>query len=331
MLPGSVNITRAQSQNAVANSSKVSDELRARVINNSSNNNVVRVILQLSEPPRGQLNALLNRNGIHVRANFRNLNSMVVELPAGVVDELASFSEVSFVSLDSKTEAFGHISATTGTDAVRAQTTSTLLGGTTTTYLDGSGIGIAVIDSGIDAAHTSFLDKSNNVRVVVNRDFTGEGRTDDPYGHGTHVAATAAGNGRISNAAYIGIAPNAKLINLRVLDRNGVGKTSSLLSAIDWVLANRTTYNIRVVNMSLGGVAVDSYKNDPVCKAVRKLVDAGIVAVAAAGNNGKNSSGQKLYGHIHSPGNEPSAITVGASNTFGTDVRSDDAVTTYRS
>src|SRR5205085_768340 len=73
------------------------------------------------------------------------------------------------------------------------------------------------------------------------------------------------------------------------------------------------------------------YRNDPLCKAVRKLVDAGVVVVTAAGNNGKNSAGQKIYGAIHSPGDEPSAITVGAANTFGTDGRADDVVTTYSS
>ena len=62
--------------------------------------------------------------------------------------------------------------------------------------------------------------------------------------------------------------------------------------------------------------AVDSYRNDPVCRAVRRLVDAGVVVFAAAGNNGKDSEGNKLYGHIHAPGNEPSAITVGATNTL---------------
>src|SRR5205814_1019347 len=77
--------------------------------------------------------------------------------------------------------------------------------------------------------------------------------------------------------------------------------------------------------------AVDSYKNDPLCRAVRRLVDAGIVVVAAAGNDGKDALHPELYGRIHSPGNEPSAITVGATNTFGTDARSDDAVTTYSS
>ena len=92
--------------------------------------------------------------------------------------------------------------------------------------------------------------------------------------------------------------------------------------------ANRA-YNIRVVNMSLGGAALSSYKNDPVCLAVRKLADAGVVVVAAAGNDGKLSSGKKIYGGIHSPGNEPSAITVGASNTYGSDPRQEDTVTSF--
>src|SRR5205085_3781028 len=220
-------------------------------------------------------------------------------------------------------------------DAVRQQTrtTTTLLGGTTTTSytLDGTGIGIAVLDSGIDITHKAFLGNDDRLRIVVNKDFTGEGRTDDPYGHGTHVATIAAGNGRISNARYIGIAPNANLLNLRVLNSQGAGSVSSVLAALDWLMTNRTAYNVRVVNMSLGMPAVDSYLNDPVCKAVRRLVDAGVVVVAAAGNNGKDSAGHKIYGAIHSPGDEPSALTVGASNTFGTDSRADDTVTTYSS
>ena len=63
-------------------------------------------------------------------------------------------------------------------------------------------------------------------------------------------------------------------------------------------MVNRTKYNIRVVNMSLGAPAVDSYKIDPLCLAVRRLVDAGVVVVAAAGNNGKGANRQKIYGQI---------------------------------
>src|SRR5919199_4335300 len=252
-----------------AKGKKVSPDLK-------KNGSLVRVILQLDGKPSGQLNALLNRNGVHVRASFKNLNAHVVELPQGVVDELASFSEVVYVSADRETQSLGHVSLTTGADAVRQQTktTTTLLGGTTTTSytLDGSGIGIAILDSGVDNGHKSFLGSDDRLRIVVNKDFTGEGRTDDPYGHGTHVTAIAAGNGRIANGRYLGIAPGASILNLRVLNKQGGGTVSSVLAALDWVMTNRATYNVRVVNMSLGMPAVDSYKNDPLCKAVRRLV-----------------------------------------------------------
>src|SRR4029079_17021479 len=110
----------------------------------------------------------------------------------------------------------GHVARTTGADLARGPVDQN-----GNTALDGSGISIAVLDSGMDTNHRSFLDRSNNVRVVYSEDFTGEGRTDDPYGHGTHVASLAAGNGRISGAQYVGIAPNANLINLRVLNSQG--------------------------------------------------------------------------------------------------------------
>jgi subtilisin family serine protease len=167
--------------------------------------------------------------------------------------------------------------------------------------------------------------------VTFSKDFTGEGRTDDLHGHGSHVATAAAGNEIIGKGKYTGSAPNANLINLRVLNSKGTGSVSSVLGALDWIKTNHKTYNIRVVNLSLGMPAIDSYKVDPVCRAVRQLVDAGIVVVAAAGNNGKDSSGNKVYGRIHCPGNEPSAITVGASNTVDTIDRSDDLVASYSS
>src|SRR6185436_20843784 len=139
--------------------------------------------------------------------------------------------------------------------------------------------------------------------------------------HGTHVAAIAAGEGSPTQGAYEGIAPGAKLVNLRVLNSQGIGKVSAVLAALDWLIANKGSYNVKVVNMSLGTRAVNSYEDDPICNAVRKLVDSGVVVVAAAGNLGKDEDGRKVYGGIHSPGNEPSAITVGASNSFGSDVR----------
>ncbi|MDT5294196.1 MAG: serine protease AprX, partial [Acidobacteriota bacterium] len=228
----------------------------------------IRVILQEGDGAGAALAALLRGREVKTRGRFDTLGTRVLELPAQLVERLSEQKGVRFVSLDRETISFGHVSRTTGTDDVRTTV------GTNVSGLDGAGIAIAVLDSGIDTDHLAFRDGGNGLRVVKSLDFTGEGRTDDPYGHGTHVASIAAGNGRIAHAEYIGIAPAAKLINLRVLNSQGTGRTSSILCALDWVLQNRAAYNIRVVNMSLGTWAVESYKNDPLCKAVRKLVDA---------------------------------------------------------
>lgn len=252
------------------------------------------VVVQSNGPWSFTLDTLVLVLGGKVTATYNNFNMRAIDMPLGGILQLATSLQISYISLDRPTSLLGHLSATSGADLVSMSSGSD-------SGLDGTGIGIAVLDSGIYTAHRSFLGKNNNIRVVASRDFTGEGRTDDLYGHGSHVASIAAGNGRVSNGAYLGIAPNANVINLRVLNAQGTGSTSRLLTALDWVMSNRATYNIRVVNMSLGSAAIDSYQYDPACKAVRRLVDAGIVVVAAAGNNGQNSLGQKVYGQIDSP------------------------------
>ena len=97
------------------------------------------------------------------------------------------------------------------------------------------------------------------------------------------------------------------------------------------MISNRTAYNIRVVNLSLGTPSLDTWTNDALCRKVQDLNYYGILVVAAAGNGGKDSTSRKLYGQIHSPGNDPSVLTVGATNSFGTDSRSDDVMASYSS
>src|SRR6185436_9319278 len=140
------------------------------------------------------------------------------------------------------------------------------------------GITIAVLDSGIDSKHKSF---ATSGKIKFSKDFTGENRTDDPWGHGTHVAAIAAGSGTPTNGAFEGVAPGASLVNLRVLNSEGVGTISGVLTALDWLMTNKGTYNVRVVNMSLGTPAINAYEDDPLCNAVRKLVDSGVIVVTA--------------------------------------------------
>ena len=142
----------------------------------------------------------------------------------------------------------------------------------------------------------------------------------DPFGHATHIAGLIAGNASaavgITKTYTGGIAPGANLVDVRVLGADGTGLTSDVIDGIDWVIRNKSLYNIRIINLSLGHAVMESSATDPLCEAVKRAVDAGIVVIASSGNRGKTDTGQPILGGITSPGNSPYAITVGALNTF---------------
>ena len=194
-----VRAPRAQAKRAEAEqeqrASRVSPDLLDIARDPGAQGERVRVILQSDGAASPALASLLRRRDVKAAGRFDSVGARVVEIPARLVEQLAEQKGVRFVSLDRETVSFGHVSYTTGADDVRESA------GTNVAGLDGTGVGIAILDSGVDTKHTAFLDRSNNVRVVYSKDFTGENRTDDPYGHGTHVASVAAGNGRISNAS----------------------------------------------------------------------------------------------------------------------------------
>ena len=153
----------------------------------------------------------------------------------------------------------------------------------------------------------------------------------DDYGHGTHVAGIIAGSGYDSDGRRTGVAPGAKLLGLKVLDGEGHGYVSDVIAAIDYAISVRSTYNVRVINLSVASGVFESYWHDPLTLAARRAVDAGIVVVAAAGNLGLDSNGRPQSGGITSPGNAPWVLTVGASSHQGTARRSDDIVGNFSS
>ncbi|MBA3354023.1 MAG: S8 family serine peptidase, partial [Blastocatellia bacterium] len=324
---------------------KLSPDLRALVAD-AADDKIIKVILQADDINNVGLRRVLDANNIRIDARADGLEMLVLDLPVRIAEAVSQARGVKHLSLDRELKTLGHIEKTTGASIARTihQGLNVSLLGTgvlnTSSELDGAGIGIAIVDSSIRENHRSFVSTSGAKRVVQRANFTTDSRVDyDEFGHGTHVASLAAGNNganlNLSDGNFIspyeGVASGSKIINIRVLDDYGVGTTARLISALNWILANRAANNIRVVNLSLGAPAVETWRNDPLCRAVRQLTAVGIVVVAAAGNNGKNAAGQKLYGAIHSPGNDPTVITVGAANTFGTDARNDDGVTTYSS
>jgi len=235
------------------------------------------------------------------------------------------------------------IEATTGTSTIR---------GVGSSSLTGAGVGIAILDSGVMQSHSAFAGANGGSRVTTRVDLTrnpldpfatgsdltgvnqtsgGDINSPDGFGHGTLVAAIAAGGNVPGNTESTGIAPGASLVDVRVLDDTGVGDLATVLEGMNWILANAKQKNIKVVNISLGGDSTDSYLDDPLCNAVRTAVASGITVVVAAGNYGQSAAGLEVFGTVSSPGNEPSAITVGSVNMHNTADRSDDTVNFFSS
>ncbi|MDQ3746627.1 MAG: S8 family serine peptidase, partial [Acidobacteriota bacterium] len=213
----------AKASTSTTGKAKISSDLQQK-LNGTSKVNVL--IRSAGSWTTTLTNAVTSTGGTVVKT-YKNFNVRGVTLPPAAVANLANRSDVDYVALDRTVKKLGHVTLTSGADAGSA------LGGSTP--YDGTGVGIAVMDSGIDPNHVAFKDGGGTSRIAASVDFTGEGRTDDPYGHGTHVASIAAGNGQVSQGAYQGLAQNAKIINLRVLGSQGTGALSSLLSALDWV------------------------------------------------------------------------------------------------
>jgi serine protease AprX len=253
------------------------------------------------------------------------LRARAARVPNALLKRLADDSKVKRVHLDR--EAVGEMARTSA--AVGALTARVQYGYT------GAGIGVAVIDSGIAPWHDDLgasASSKTGQRVTAFVDFVnGQSAKYDDWGHGTHVAGIIAGSGYDSYGMRAGIAPRANIVALKALDSEGKGRISNIIAALDWVVANHQQYNIRVVNMSLGAGVYESYHTDPLTLAAKRVVDAGIVVVAAAGNLGKAANGLPQYGAISAPANAPWVLTVGASSTEGTVDRRDDKIALYSS
>jgi subtilisin family serine protease len=198
----------------------------------------------------------------------------------------------------------------------------------------GDGIGVAVIDSGITGWHDDLgrdgQPGSQRVEQFVDL-VNGRAAPYDDYGHGTHVAGIIAGNGHDSGGARAGVAPGSHLVVLKVLDAAGHGRISDVIAAFDHVAQHYQEFNIRVVNLSVAAAVTESYTTDFLTVAARRVVERGIVVVAAAGNAGRGSDGRMQYGSITAPGNAPWVLTVGASSHMGTIDRGDDTIAAFSS
>lgn len=210
------------------------------------------------------------------------LKGFAAELSDEQVQDIAADPLVASITPDYEVEAFGGPTAQaqvlpTGVDRIDAEVNAN----------KGSGVGVAVIDTGISLKHPDLGPVVNGKNCIKSR------TADDDNGHGSHVAGIIAA--RDNGVGVVGVAPAATLIAVKVLNANGAGSWSSVICGIDWVTANAAKYNIKVANMSLGGGGTSdnncgTSNNDALHKALCRSRDAGVTYVVAAGNAGGDAS-----------------------------------------
>lgn len=289
----------------------------------------VDVIIQFNQVPTAAHHKKVQNKGGVLKTKLDLIKGAHYSVPVEALDALANDPDVAYISPNRKLRgAMDPVVTAVNADIASSQ------------GWDGAGIGIAILDSGVNTVDDLNSDgNSSPSRVVYSQSFVpGDSSTTDAYGHGTHVAGIVAGNAYDSTGpqnyanAYRGIAPEANIINLRVLDSTGASVDSSVIAAIQQAISLQSTYNIRVINLSLSRGVYESYTLDPLCQAVESAWQAGIVVVAAAGNMGEyNGAGTSGYATIGAPGNDPFVITVGATNTHGTGSQTSQTVTSYSS
>jgi serine protease AprX len=196
----------------------------------------------------------------------------------------------------------------------------------------GQGVDVAVIDSGV--VPVDGLQAAG--KVVHGPDLTPEASTSakdlDTYGHGTAMAGIIAGRDSAAAAPYpgntsdfIGMAPDARIVSIKVADAQGQTDVSQAIAAIDWVVANghKNGLNVRVLNMSFGTDGLQSYVLDPLAYAAEQAWHAGVVVVVAAGNQGNTTA------RLDNPAIDPYVIAVGSNNANGTATTADDVVSSF--
>ncbi len=298
---------------AAERDAKLDQPLLARALNPGGFSRVIiRTAVGVSAAPA--IKAVAGTAGRHLPA----LNGQVALVADTALSTLASRADVLSIALDRRVQgAMERTAATVGASWVRDE-----LG------VDGTGIGVAIVDSGVANWH----DDLGSDRVVHFADFvTHLPQPHDDYGHGTHVAGIIAGSGYDSGGARRGVAPGASLIVLKVLDGAGDGYISNVIAAMDYAVEHRARFNIRVLNLSVAAGVYESYTTDPFTLAAKRAADAGIVVVTSAGNLGRTESGHVQRGGITAPGNAPWVLTVGATNHQRTVARGDDTLAPFSS
>jgi serine protease AprX len=273
------------------------------------------------------------RAGGRVFGRLHIIHALAVKLTAGEARALSTSADVHAVSLNSpiRSSTDGVGDANGNPHSTYAQTLKARA--LRNRGIDGAGIGVAVIDTGIDGGLADFSSSSGTSRVVETAVTNPAAQTaSDSFGHGTDVAGIIAGNGSARDSSdplygrYAGVAPGANLISIKASDETGTATVLNVIYGLQFAVDHKSDYNIRVVNLSLNSTTAQSYTTDPLDAAAESAWMNGIVVVAAAGNRG-NAPDAVQY----APANDPYVITVGGVDENGTADPSDDTVADWSS
>lgn len=249
---------------------------------------------------------------VKIRYELPLINAYAVEIPSGVLNDLASSDAIHYIADDMRIKSTMDIAArVVGADKAQEK------------GFTGKDVGIAILDTGV-YPHPDLTRPRN--RLIAFKDFV-NGKTVpyDDNGHGTFVAGVAAGNGYASQGKYSGIAPQANIVGIKVMDAHGDGSTSDIIAGMQWAVDNAARFNIKVLSMSLGAAPSTSSKRDALSSAVENVWKRGILVVAAAGNDGPRAN------TINTPGINSRVITVGASDDRRTVGIGDDTIADFSS
>jgi serine protease AprX len=277
----------------------------------------VRVIVKETVPASAAAETLVRSLGGRVTHQLPIVEGFSARLTAGDVSALARSSAVELVWGDASVR----MSSTSSYDtegpntAWRHSIRLTQVEGAYT----GAGVTVAVLDTGVSQL-PDFGD-----RVLARVDLTPDQDGFDRYGHGTHMAGIIAGNGASSAGEWRGVAPGANLVSVKVAGADGSTDVSVVIAGLQWVLANKSAYGIRILNLAFGTDSTQSYRLDPLNYAVEQVWLGGILVVTSAGNRGPSG------GSINKPGDDPYVVTVGAADLRGTSDRDDDVVAPFSS
>ncbi len=280
------------------------------------------IIVQKTTRDSSVENAVIALQG-RVTPDLWIINGFAAELKGRDIPTLARAAEVRWVSLDAPVHKTDCGDCTTTSNLTNVYIKATNANKVWSTY-QGQGIGVAVVDSGVNW-QTDLYTISGVNRVVANVAYNNgyNQTTFDNFGHGSHVAGVIGGNGRMSNGTYIGVAPQVNIINVKVSDdlNYGQGTAKSVIQGLQWILQNKYAFNIRVVNLSINSAVAESHDTNPIDAAVEVLWFNKIVVIVSAG---KTSAGA-----LYPPANDPFVITVGSVDDQGTAGLGDDLVSSF--